>query len=66
MRHCVVKEVSTAHKPNIISERNELKGTVCRDRLEYSEDSQIKPSNCRLLRELNGSCAPSEEETEKT
>lgn len=45
MRHCVVKEVSTAHKPNILSERIELKGTVCRDRLEYSEDSQIKPSN---------------------
>lgn len=31
----------------------------------YSENSQIRPSNCRLLKEVNGSCAPSDEETEK-
>jgi hypothetical protein len=38
---------------------------VRRARLVYSEDSQIRPSNCRLLKEVNGSCAPSDEETEK-
>lgn len=66
MRRCVVTKVSTAYKPNKLCRRNGLKGTVRRDRLVYSEDSQIKPSNCRLLRELNASCVPSEEETEKT
>jgi hypothetical protein len=36
------------------------------DRIMNTEDSQIKPSNCRLLRELYVSCAPSEEKTLKT
>ncbi len=60
----VVNEVSVFEEQ--LPERNATRAVLRGDWIKYSEDSQIKPSSCRLLRELYGSCAASGEKTEKT
>lgn len=64
MRRWTINGVSAVYEQ--LSEGNGTKAVVREDWIMYTEDSQIKPSNCRLLRELYASCAPSEEKTEKT